>query len=124
MVHAKLPADVRAYLITALWSSSDDDGTPFDDTHYLEDFAPESLTIAAEHIQSFRHLSGDVYTLARGYTGYDDARFMHDLWLTQNGHGAGFWCGDYGPYGDALTKAAMVGETSVYRGDDGLLYLA
>jgi hypothetical protein len=124
MAHATIPADVRAYLATALWSSSDDDGNNLDAMHTLEDFAPESLAIAAEHVASFRHLAGNVYALAQEYTGYDDSRFMHDLWLTQNGHGAGFWDGDYGPYGDALTKAAKVGETDVYRGDDGLLYLA
>ena len=30
-------------------------------------------------------------------------RMGHDLWLTRCGHGAGFWDGDYGDYGDLIT---------------------
>jgi hypothetical protein len=116
--------DVAAYLGTALWSSTGDDDRPLDATYSVEDFAPEALIDAANDIARFRHLAGDVYALAQEYTGYDDARFMHDLWLTQNGHGAGFWDGDYGPYGDALTRASKVGTSDVYVGDDGLLYIA
>ena len=116
--------DVAAYLGTALWSSTGDDERPLDATYGVYDFAPEALIDAANDIARFRHLAGDVYDLAQEYTGYDDARFMHDLWLTQNGHGAGFWDGDYGPYGDALTRAAKVGESGIYVGDDGKLYLS
>lgn len=116
--------DVAAYLGTALWSSTGDDDRPLDATYSVEDFAPEALIDATNDIARFRHLAGDVYALAQEYTGYDDARFMHDLWLTQNGHGAGFWDGDYGPYGDALTRASKVGTSDVYVGDDNLLYIA
>ena len=34
----------------------------------------------------------------------DKAQIGHDFWLTRNGHGAGFWDGDYGDYGDAITQ--------------------
>jgi hypothetical protein len=34
------------------------------------------------------------------------ARAGHDFWLTRNGHGAGFWDGDWPTYGDLLTKVA------------------
>lgn len=38
----------------------------------------------------------------------------HDFMLTRNGHGAGFWDGDY-EHGDELTKACKpYGETSMY----------
>jgi len=53
----------------------------------------------------------------------------HDLWLTRNGHGAGFWgrkLGSFGGYdiGDCLSEACkMSGESYLYEGDDGLLYL-
>ena len=51
----------------------------------------------------------------------------HDLWLTRNGHGAGFWDrGDlYGPYADMFTTSSeAMRECSVYLGDDGLVYLS
>lgn len=51
----------------------------------------------------------------------------HDLWLTRNGHGAGFWDDPeyYGGKDNAnlLTqKAQALGETDFYKGDDGLMY--
>jgi hypothetical protein len=36
----------------------------------------------------------------------EPAHAGHDLHLTRNHHGAGFWDGNYGPAGDALTEAA------------------
>ena len=117
--------NVAAYLATALWSSTDDNGEPMDHSYSETDFAPAALVDAADLIRRFRWLAGDVYDLAQEYTGYDDAHMMHDLWLTQAGHGAGFWESDYGPHGQALTRAAKkMGESEVYVGDDGLLYLS
>ncbi|MDR3707176.1 MAG: hypothetical protein P4L33_02665 [Capsulimonadaceae bacterium] len=45
-----------------------------------------------------------------------------DFLLTRNGHGAGFFDGDWAN-GDQLTEAAnRYGEFDLYRGDDGLVY--
>jgi len=30
----------------------------------------------------------------------------HDFWFTRNGHGAGFWDGDWPTYGDILTEGS------------------
>lgn len=35
------------------------------------------------------------------------ARAGHDFWLTRNGHGAGFWDGDWPTYGEMFTKIAQ-----------------
>ncbi len=50
----------------------------------------------------------------------------HDFWLTRNGHGAGFWDGDWPePYGDMLNQGAKCyGEFDTYLGDDGLITTA
>ncbi len=49
----------------------------------------------------------------------------HDFWLTRNGHGAGFWDGDWDePYGHMLDMGAKAyGEFQTYFGDDGLIYV-
>ena len=48
----------------------------------------------------------------------------HDLWLTRNGHGAGFWDRGLGAQGDSLTAICeALGGVDSYVGDDGLLYL-
>lgn len=48
----------------------------------------------------------------------------HDFWLTRNGHGCGFWDGDWNqPAETALTTLSeSFGETWVYLGDDGKIY--
>lgn len=48
----------------------------------------------------------------------------HDFWLTRNGHGAGFWDGDWPVHGESLTAAAKrFGEVGIYLGDDGVLWM-
>ena len=48
----------------------------------------------------------------------------HDFWLSRNGHGAGFWDGDWcDTYADMLTKGSMgYGPFETYLGDDGLIH--
>jgi len=108
-----------AYLQAAIWAdlTIDDKGTP-DDEATLNDIAPESLAEADTLCRAFadKH-AGDI-------DGWD-ARAGHDLWLTRNRHGAGFWDGD-GPEPAAtrLTDAAhALGEATIYRGDDGKIHI-
>jgi len=56
----------------------------------------------------------------------DEKSASHDFWLTRNGHGAGFWDGDWPePYATQLDEAAKAfGECSLYVGDDQLIYAA
>lgn len=61
---------------------------------------------------------------------YDPKQAGHDFWFTAQGHGVGFWDGDYKEAGqdvvDALctaSKASDLQHTYLYRGDDGLIYL-
>ena len=48
----------------------------------------------------------------------------HDFWLTRNGHGAGFWDGDWPAcYEDMFTKGSeCYGTFETYLGDDGLIW--
>ena len=56
--------------------------------------------------------------------GYDLKAAGRDFWYTRNHHGVGFWDRSLGDVGDKLTEAAHAfGEVSLYRGDDGLIYL-
>jgi hypothetical protein len=109
----------RQYLETALWSSTDDDGDPFDREYGPEDFAPEAITQAAEDCAGFRAAQAD--DLAE----IEDTQAAHDFWLTRNRHGAGFWDRGLGEIGRRLTDAAHAyGSCDVYLGDDGRLYLS
>ena len=50
----------------------------------------------------------------------------HDFWLTRNGHGSGFWDGDWPePHATTLTHLSRsFGPSDVYLGDDGKLYVS
>lgn len=108
-----------AYLEAALWSSTDDEGTPLDaDTELADEtvakFKADCALFQADNAalleQASKHQSTD--------------RQGHDFWLTRNGHGAGFWDGDYPKkLGEALTKSSKTfGECDLYIGDDGKIY--
>jgi len=52
-------------------------------------------------------------------------RVGHDLWLTRNGHGAGFWDRGWREFGNTLSEIARgMGSVDAYRGDDHLVYFA
>lgn len=122
MKATQLDTFTRQYLETALWSSTDGDGEPMDAQYGLSDFAPEALEKAAADCDKFRELAEAPMDSAE--VGQKEAG--HNFWLTRNGHGAGFWDGDYPePEASELTRIAKgFGSQDVYAGDDGQLYLA
>ena len=59
---------------------------------------------------------------------FDAAQLGHDLWLTRNGHGVGFWDRPE-IYGATLADeysrySEFVGAQDAYTGDDNLIYIA
>lgn len=117
-------AAATAYLACAIWTIPED-----------EPQNPEPSEQARAHasaaIESFVTRAFGLAEEAIERPGYDAARLGHDLWLTRNGHGAGFWDRDelddpdLGPsLGDALTACAeQMGARDAYAGDDGLIYI-
>ena len=56
-------------------------------------------------------------------SGIEPEQLGHDLWLTRNRHGAGFWDRGLGEIGDKLTELAhSYGGITLYIGDDGKIY--
>lgn len=111
----------QGYFECALWSSTTDDGTPMDSLdNELADDAIETMTTDCEEFQTQNEI-----LLERASEHQNSARQGHDFWLTRNGHGAGFWDGDYPEeLGTALTKASkLFGECNLYVGDDGKIYI-
>ena len=126
-----LDAFTRAYIQTALWSSTDDDGTPLDQDYDEGDLAPETLARIVTDCARFQKEQAATIAAAidtgevRCGPDFDETeRAGHDFWLTRNGHGAGFWDGAWPePYATTLTNAAHAfGSFDLYVGDDGLIY--
>ena len=57
--------------------------------------------------------------------GYRPDEVGHDLWLTRQHHGAGYWDGDYREdHGETLTAYAQaLGEATCYVPADGLAWI-
>lgn len=111
------------YLETALWSSTGDDDEPLDADFGAEDIAPESVASAREELAGFLAYVAECHPESLDELASDPARAGHDFWLTRNGHGAGFWDGDW-EHGTALTKASKTfGSSDAYVGDDGSIRL-
>ena len=84
----------------------------------IHNFSDNSKIKAYEDIKLFLKYAGNAVD------GIDEEQLGHDIWLSRNGHGAGFF--DRG-YDDEIEKKLMdsahkIGGTYVYLGDDGLLY--
>lgn len=119
-----------AYVQCALWAGmdwsnvvdhggTDDNPTPWDENYTADDLADETA-------DAIRELCTDFYRANHGHLtagDWDAEQAGHDLYLTRNEHGAGYW--DRGKdRGEELSDAARVlGESDFYRGDDGKLYL-
>lgn len=127
---------VRQYIETMLWSSSDEadrtgynpNGDPLYFNYGIADIAPETMQRIQDDCSRFwAAVKSMGIDLEAEILADDDAAEIaaHDFWLTRNGHGAGFWDGDWSDaVEDKLTKLAeSFGQQWPYVGDDGLIYL-
>jgi hypothetical protein len=110
----------RAYVECALWADlRDENGESMDDLYGPNDLAPETLESMRADVLDFLEGAGtDLDTM-------DAEQAGHDFWLTRNRHGAGFWDRGLGELGERLTAMAHpYGESFLYVGDDGLVYVS
>lgn len=99
-----------AYIEAALWSSVDDQDEPLDSNYGIESIALKTLVLMDAECRLFKLQNqkdiGDRLEQAG-----------HDLWLTRNHHGCGYWEKTNWPEeaGQRLTEAAhKFGEVSLY----------
>lgn len=111
-----LDSFTQAYIETALWSSTDDDGEPLDSSHNWTHLAPETLQRMIDDCAKFQQDHPGI-----GY----EREAGHCFWLSRNGHGSGFFDSRYW---DAATRDVLQDsartwrEVSLYIGDDGKIY--
>lgn len=111
----KLDEFTEAYIEALLWTCPEQGTGDMHWTdieyHDLEDIVRDCAQFQKEH-SALLSLCGS------------DAQNGHDFALTRNRHGAGFWGRGYGKTGEQATEACRgFGESELYLGDDGRLYL-
>lgn len=127
---------VRALAETILWSSLDEDGSPLDEKFSAEDINQDCLNRLYSEYARFLDVTEKQITEIFGNDWdsldefYDviqpiENQAEHDFILTRNGHGCGFWDGDWMPcVSKILTDAAKsFPEICAVQGDDGKVYL-
>jgi hypothetical protein len=110
------------YLATALWSTLDESdpngGEAMDCNYTVDDIASDSLARMESEAREW-------YAANVADIDDDPSQAGHDFWLTRNGHGAGFWDGDWpDDVGERLTAASKAaGECQLYVGEDGQIHV-
>lgn len=118
-------------------SGSDTDGKDVSEDACFGDIAPEALVTIMADCAKFLCPDGgpkqgpntDAIEAAGEVSELDmDAVWMkagRDFWYTRNGHGCGFWDGDWPePYATALTDAAHAFKSVDVYWNDGKVYLS
>ena len=106
----------ESYLECAMWSSSDGEVETLDNLDMDSD-TMDNLILKAEKFWNENEKLIHAFMEAEGV---DEGQVGHSLWLSQNGHGAGFF--DFGVIGDQLHEIARNNPTNLYIGDDGKVH--
>lgn len=109
----------QSFVGAALWSTNDENGEPLDAKCDRFDIHHNLELWLRSYVTDF--LLNPVTETDR----VTDEQLGHDLWLTSQGHGSGFWDRKLGSLGDLLTqlaKDAVPGSFDLYVGDDNKIY--
>jgi len=139
---------VASYIGTALWSSSCwlpcmadelvdgcmnvDEEHPLHgisegdrlDAHFdTSDCTDEMLSKAIKDCEAFKGKCEGAGLWDRMLELHDEGQIGHDLWLTRNGHGAGFWESEWEEIGDQVTSLVRnhFSELDIWIDEDGKL---
>lgn len=111
----------RQYIVTALWSSTDENGDSLDNFYGISDLSTELLKQIVQDCNDFRLKGAEL--IEQALLEQDETTIAHDFWLTRNGHGAGFWDGDYNEkLGKALTILSATFNEVHLIAEDGKIY--
>lgn len=112
---------VSGFIECMCWAESGDTDAP------LGDHADPSLLADGAYEQCLGLVQDFISYCARvgiDMQGMNEDQIGNDLWLTMQGHGAGFWDRGLGQLGEDLTKAAKTFHMECYLGDDELIYVS
>lgn len=107
----------RSYIESALSDFGGSDEWKSEEPPTVDDLSDLTYAIMSNQCTSFVIAAAEYFEERKSDAG-------HDFWMTRNGHGVGFWDGDWPePAATILTVAAKAcGQFELYRGDDGKIY--
>lgn len=110
------------FIIAGLWASTDDDDESLDYNYSIEDVDDKSKEDIKKGIEKFINQNKAILKKHN----ISDESLGHDLFLTSQGHGAGFWDRGYGQDGDILSENSekIFASDPPYVGDDNKIYFS
>ncbi len=122
---------VRSQLTSLLWSEGEEyieagefTGNFWDELYSEDDATPELVARLTEELAHWEPTSLEQLALDTYAEHFGDSwagQFGHDLALTRNHHGAGFWDRGLGDAGDVLTAwAESLGTLHVFHGHESI----
>ncbi len=136
MTYVDIDAALDAYIDAVLWAETDDSGETLDTNFDVTDFDSTAIDRMREIVVDFvtsatadrpkifapvvsgEHWQSPIFRVITGQN------IGHDLYLTGQRHGAGFWDRGYGERGQWLTDRAHMYGVDVTVGDDGKIYVS
>lgn len=110
---------LESYIMAALWSSLDERNMqPLDELYWADDLPQSTIDIMADELGRFM-AEASQYLQPHQYR-----NAATDFWLTRNGHGAGFWDGDWLEHGDKLDAIARKFRECYLYAERGWIYQA
>lgn len=115
MENVSIDTVLKSYLETLIWSSGEElDG------YSIADIDENSINRSREDIWKFIDMVKEDTEAIDEMNSYDESDFGHNLALSRNGHGAGF----FDDNNDILQELARnLGVADLYIGDDNKLYI-
>ena len=115
MLDGKAEQFIEAYIEAMIFTETPDDSR-LERVWQRADFADEAKRQIVKDCLTFIE---DVPEFDTAY-GYEIESMGHDFWLTRNGHGSGFWDGDWpekeGVYYTKLSEKAGISAVYLSRG--------
>jgi hypothetical protein len=116
--HAQM---VQGYIVAMHWASTDYDDNSLENYELSQEGNEAAVIACARFIEANKDKLDIVLEL---HSWYNAEQAGHDLFLTRERHGAGFWDRGLGHYGDVFTKyCESIGPADPYVGDDNLVYM-
>lgn len=108
-----LPEMVTAYLTCAEWAGIFTLDAELEEVRWSRDAIQRATRDCAQFVTANRDDASELELEQLG----------HDLWLTRNGHGAGFWDRGLGEVGERLAAAARDMGEAIADADGATLHL-
>lgn len=109
----KVTSMTQAYIEAIYYTETGDDGQPGGNAQLTDLCKAQAWSACRSFINAIQGVTGE--GPVNGFDDLDPSQLGHDLWLTRNGHGTGFWDRDPSVY--SSTNATLFCRLAAAMGE-------